>query len=80
MRGLCTHISACRFRDTFETSLLLRSDFIFCLIQTGEIVLDHVGERELALHLLKFTEVRTRISGTNCCLSDLCSHLCWLLL
>lgn len=35
----------------------MRSDVTFCLRQTGEIVLDHTGERELGLHLLQFSEV-----------------------
>lgn len=44
------------------------------LKKTGEIVLDHVGERELALHLLKFTET-VEEAITNLLPSVLCEYL-----
>lgn len=48
-----------------------------CLKQTGTVVLDHAGERELGLYLLQFSEVITSIGEIVCCSSlDLCFTIC----
>lgn len=53
----------------------MRSNVTFCLRQTGEIVLDHTGERELGLHLLQFSEVSACNNETDLLPCDLCSSL-----